>query len=346
VSSPLQPSEDWQQDLACILGGVPLQAQVRPRAFVMGSPVAWEDAVTQAGDLLRQSTRPAMLGLHTLTIESLRVIVTLAREHQGCLLPRPFLDSPLRLTQPITLTATLGHLLHCPLLLGIGVKASQLPYHLPAKDQRFERLPDSLEMVLELRQALKAGHEDHPFIRLLSQQPRTGVLLGWWCEERVASQWHRLAADLQHRTRMAVVSLPDPEALNFKGVEAVIAWQTACSIATGGVSFFSGKPVSCSPWDVMLTQHRPGVVVDTSRTTTDFRGLGLEETRVIRIASSMDPTAAVSFVVPDLAIGTRGRVMRFDGQVLWLCADPSQGQPDLTTLLLQEIYDASRRTRV
>jgi hypothetical protein len=344
VSSTPPPSPDWQQDLSCILGGVPLQAQVRPRAYAMGKPIAWEEAVTLAGTLLQTSRRPAMLGLHTLTIESLRIIVAIARKHRGCLLPRPDLASPLRLTQPITLSATLGHLMQCPLLLGIGVKASELPHRLPAPDQRFERLPDSLELVIELRQALKAGDEQHPFIRLLTQQPRTAVVLASWCEERVVSQWHRLAAEIQTRTRMAVVSLPDPEALNAKGVEAVIAWQTACSIATGGVSFFSGNPTPCSPWDAMLTQQQPDVIVDTSRTLTDIQSRGLKESRVIRIGSEMDAQAAVSFVVPDLAIGTRGRVMRFDGQILWLCHDPAQGQPDLTALLLQEIFDASSRS--
>lgn len=341
-----------------MFGDAPLKANVRPAAYRLGEPMDWDTAAVEAGNLIAKSTRTAWVGLHPLTLESLRTVVTLAQQTAGCLLPRPHFDSPLRLTRPVTQLGTLGHLMSCDLILGIGVKRNQLPVKLQLAASAFEALPDTLQSIVELATAvhedLLAGDDSshtntlppHPFSKLLSRYKTVGVVLAPECDERVISQWHQLAAALQQKCRTAILELPHSETLNARGVQAVIAWRTACSIATGGVDFHTGKPRPCSQWSAMLSppdsQHAADLIADLiidtslyplqhkSEQTPDAPRLA----DVIRIASSPSPHAKYSFVVPDISPGMAGRVMRHDGLILRLAHQSQHALPDLTAALL------------
>lgn len=334
-------SEDLAQDLALVFGEATLRPQLRPTAYHLGQPMDWHVAVTQAGHRIAQSSRPAFVGLHPLTIESLRSIVTLAQQTRGSLLPRPVFDSPLRLTQPVAQLGTLGHLMSCDLILGIGVKRNELPVKLQQSKHVFEALPESLQVVLDLATAVhdRFGSEElsHPFARLLTKHQSIGVVLCADCDERVAAQWHRLAGVLQNQTRMAILAMPHFEALNARGVEAVIAWRTACSVAAGGVDFGSGIPKSCPAWRAMIQPSSEiDLIIDTSLYPLAHQS-DAQLPDVIRIASSPLPHALYSFVVPDMSAGMAGHVMRFDGVILKLASDATRAFPDLTTALLNEL---------
>lgn len=369
------------QDLASVFGQAPLKPNVRPAAYHLGQPMDWDTAVAKAGEMIAGSERPAFVGLHPLTIESLRTVVSLAEHTRGCLLPRPHFDSPLRLTQPVTQLGTLGHIMSCELILGIGLKQSELPVKLQQSAAVFEALPENLSLVLDLAKAVhdsRPKQDDqadsqpsHPLIRVLEKYQSVGVVLAPELDERVVSQWHRLAAAIQQKTRMAILELPHFEALNARGVQAVVAWRTACSIAAGGVDFLTAQPRPCGQWHTMLNQTstttaasteasadaKPDAPTNSTTSTTTGRFDLIIDTSLypviqkpdapnlplIRIASAPEPKAQYSFVVPDMAAGMAGRVMRYDGLILRLAGNHPHPLPDLTAALLNDWLNAVSR---
>jgi hypothetical protein len=225
----------------------------------------------------------------------------------------------------------------CDLILGAGVKRTALPARLQQSIHAFEALPGSMEHVLLWRETLRRDPPDEtsPITRLIKTHRSVGVVLPHDADDRVISQWHRLAGDVQHRVRLAVMVLPHPEALNARGVQAVIAWRTGCSVATGSVDFAQDgdDPQPGQSWQPN-TAAAYDLLVDTS-----LQGLDKppDDVSLIRISSEASPDALYSFVAPDLSPGLAAQVMRFDGQLLHLTPEDQPAQPDLTALLLSEL---------
>ncbi|MEX2216819.1 MAG: hypothetical protein WD768_22080 [Phycisphaeraceae bacterium] len=353
-------------DVSLVLGapsrqGGAIRAQLT--AMTDGKTVPLEFAIARAKQLIESSTAPAIVGLNGLTLEAVREAVALAERHRMKLLPMPLPD-PIAARQTVMQTATLGHAMAADLQvkrestarLAIdpppappweGGESEVTPDDLADRIDAFitARVPnalfmpvDDLDAVLALRTKVRElGAKVFTDATALPVK-RVIVLLPHDCDPRAVSQWHRLAVEVQQELRLAVLSLPSPDAGNIRGVLEVITWQTGLSCATGGVDFTDGSPRPCAGAVSLLARGAIDLVIDTGlRALPD--ALSNKVTHRIRIGPEPDAKAAVSFVTPGLSLGLAAQVMRFDGVMLWLGDDATGAQSDPAVELLRRIAD-------
>ncbi|MCC7192201.1 MAG: hypothetical protein IT444_05400 [Phycisphaeraceae bacterium] len=303
--SPSNPmiSETLRNDLSIVLPSLTARAPLDIAS----------DILDKAVDLLSHSRAPAIVGLSNLSIEALREVIPLAERIRGRLLPLPTIGNRISTTQPVTESATLGHLFACDMIVWVGCDGGSGPVAQRIAERQLlgAFVDSSLDVVLRLRDDLTRNPTAGPF----GACKRVAVVLKPDCDPRVISQWHKLAAQIQSRTRLCVFSLPaNSMGGNERGVIETITWQTGVSPIGGGIDFSDGNPRWCPPADVLLKRGAIDLILDTStesRNQTD-----------------------ISRTIPRIAIngnaipGTAAQVMRCDGIVLWLCDDPATAAPD------------------
>jgi hypothetical protein len=320
-ASPAQPTA-LQADLSLVLPHVNPVAIEPVSCLIDGRSASVERGLARAGELMSVSAAPAITGLHRLSIEACRPAVALAEELRGRLLAPRAATDPLN----VTMTATLGHARKAQRVLWVGVTPQDVPAQLLhlLRGARHDSVADSLEAVQALRR------DPAP----LAHDKRVAVLLGKGVDERVASQWHRLAAQVQRQVRVAVLSLPWPgEPDNARGADEVVTWQTGLSLSAGGVDFSDGSPRPCLALDTLLSLRAIDLLITADRSTFSPR---------ITLGEA-DPGAAVSFITPGLVMGMACQVARFDGVILRLCDDPDGAPRDPAVELLHQFGNRGNR---
>jgi len=294
ILSPL--SESLRRDLSLVL---PLDSERR------AAPGNWSrERAEETAAKIDASRSPAFVGLGDLSIESARWVIALAEKVRGKLLPSP-LPSDLSLGFPVTQTASLAYVFASDLIIWVGCTGGDGPIAqaIAERQLRAAFVEPTLDAVQNLRADFANG------AGAPHDAKRVGVVLGPSCDARVASQWHKLAAQVQQRFRVAVIRLPNIATFrNTRGVLEAITWQTGLSCASGGVDFADGVPRPCAPVEALRERH----------TIDEFRFEGI--------------------TVPSAA-----RVMRFDGVVLWLCDDPKSAPPDPVAAFIEAVYHRVRR---
>lgn len=174
---------------------------------------------------------------------------------------------------------------------------------------------------------------------------RIQVYLGETVSRSVAlrEQWQLLGANLQDTHRFGLAGLP-PRG-NGRGLAEVVGWQTGLPLP---VDFLDGgaprhrpdvvgtrRPFSAAACDLLFTAG-----LDRSLPPGSSEAPGAPYPRRLHLGPRPDPDAEMSFVVPGLDPRARGRVIRDDGVVLWLCGEPDLGEPDPAGLLLESIRRA------
>ncbi len=335
-------SAELRRDLSLVLPEVRAADSPVIEACVKGQRTEAHAAIALVRDRLRGSTAPAIVGLNGLSLEGVREALELAERWRAKLLPMPMPD-PVAARMTVLQTATLGHALAADLKVVVRpqVKDSPATGQEPSMvtladriDQAITaRVPNTLfvsgdlDTILALRQAARGkGERAAELFTDATALPvkRVIVLLPNDVDIRVAGEWHKLAAQVQRQIRVAVLSLPHPQAANLRGALEVITWQTGLSCATGGVDLADGAPKPCAGATNLLPRSACDVVIDAgwSPMPTAWRR---NVRHYIRISAAIDADADVCFVTPGLALGVAARVMRFDGVILWLCDDPTPG---------------------
>ena len=347
---------DLHRDLSLVLPQLRKAGSPAIEACVKGQRAATDATIAMVRDWLRDSTAPAMVGLNGLSLEAVREAVALAEYCRAKLLPMPMPD-PVAACMTVLQTATLGHALAADLKVVVGASAqggsaARREPHPPGLDHpdvnplgvgpfvsdRIDeaitaRVPNTLfvggdlDTILALRRTARGkGERAAELFTDATALPvkRMVVLLPHDVDIRVAGEWHKLAAQVQREIRVAVLSLPHPQAANLRGALEVITWQTGLSCATGGVDWADGAPRPCAGAANLLPRSACDVVIDAgwSPMPTAWRR---SVRHYIRISAAIDADADVCFVTPGLALGVAARVMRFDGAILWLCDDPTPG---------------------
>ncbi len=323
-------SPELRQDLSLVLPLVQRAKGTAISAYLAGREVSVDEAVARAGDLIKVSVAPAIVGLSGLTIEAVREAVALSERLRARLLPLPAGD-PIAWRMSVMQTATLGHA--CAVDLRVAFRDEVEGTHNPINEAIASRVPNTLfvqgndlDALLKLRMLVR--EQGASAITSMTALPvkRVVVALPASVDVRIASQWHLLAAQLQSELRVSVITLSEMGKLhaagNRRGVLEVITWQTGLSCATGGVDFADRAPRPCADAATLLSRGGLDVVVDTGLLPVETSLLSSVKHR-IRIGDAVDATADVCFVTPGLRVGLRARVMRFDGVILWLCDDPS-----------------------
>lgn len=326
------------RDLALVLPEVRPATSVEIKATIAGQSASLQAALERAGELINASAAPALVGLHQLTIEAVREAIALAEKMRGRLLPWPGTADPAEARHPVVQTASLGHVFACQMIIWVGCDgASGAIAERIAERQLLAAFVDAgLETVERLRREMAANPAAEP----IGKFQRVAAVLKPGCDLRVASQWHKLAAQMQPHVRFCVFPLPDPHAsANARGAGETVTWQTGLSLAEGGIDFADGAP-----------RRSPGGLDAAIRSSVrsidlliDMRvPTGCEAIQRIVIGPTSDPAADVSFVVPGLVTGLAARVMRCDGIVLWLCDDPGRAPADPTVNLLRQIRERTQ----
>ena len=178
-------------------------------------------------------------------------------------------------------------------------------------------------------------------LQTLLRARRALFLLPADADARVVAQCDALAASLQNRVRLAVMTLPDAKhSLNRRGALELITWQTGLSCTSGGIDFSDSAPRPSPPLQKLLSRSAIDLLIDCHPNTNRLRDT-TNRPQLITLGPSdpsrADQGAEVSFITPGLALGLAARVMRFDGIILWLCDDPASAPPDPVAQLLQDL---------
>jgi len=312
-SSILNPEEAFRRDLSLVLP-ILRAADSPDHARIGHRPADVAEAAELTAQWLRGAQRPAIVGLGMLTMEAVRDALRLARAVGGRACDQ--WRNPLVSRQPVWQRASLAAASNAKLMVGVGVSR----HHSPAAERlggEFAIGVDaSLETVLALRDAAEqAGHGNDVLSAILAA-PSVVVVLASQTDPRVIAQWHQLAASLQQRVRMAVVTLPVLSSGNWFGADSAMTWQTGISLAWGGVDFGSRETSAA-------------LFRDDADVLIDFRHAPKPSSaeRHIVVGPTDLESADVHVQTDGLALGLAGHVMRFDGVMLRL-NDPDQ-QPDL-----------------
>ncbi|MEX0777644.1 MAG: hypothetical protein WD042_18210, partial [Phycisphaeraceae bacterium] len=305
-----EPSEALLRDLS-LLGAVCRRAaDLELRATCDGKAVTLDAAVAQTRQLIADAKCPAIVGMNTLTIESTRQAVALARSIDAALLPWPLPSDPVTARQPVTQTATLGHVLSSQMILWVGcddeVRSHPLAQRIAARQPLEAQVAADLITIQKLRDSHRANPDAGP----IGQFKRVTAILPAGCDPRIASQWHKLAADLQRQVRLCVFHLPHPRAGNIKGVCEAITWLTGVSPAAAGVRFVAGQTQACSDAATLLKNGAVDLVIEMHDGELDWRDLSLSR---ISIGPAAQPDSVVAFITPGLTPGVAAQVMRCDG---------------------------------
>ncbi|MCX5660089.1 MAG: hypothetical protein NTW19_10250 [Planctomycetota bacterium] len=311
--------------------GSPAPASVEPAA--LARTAAW----------LRDSHAPAIVGLSTLSIEGCREAIALAELARARLLPWPCPAGASADHASVTQTASLGHLYKSQLILWVGCHGTTnaVARAIAANQLLASFVPPDRDTVVRFRKLLAADPTAEP----IGQHKRVGVVLGPAVDPRVASQWHKLAAQVQEHVRVAVITLPDLNASgNLRGALEAITWQTGQSCARGGVDFADGSPRPCSDAQTLLARGAIDLLIDTSPAGAPLTGRVARRIALGDAANASAVTADETLHLPLPALGasSASRVMRFDGVILWTCADPASAAPDPAAALFRALADALR----
>lgn len=295
---------------------------------------------------VRAAKAPAVVGLSTLSIEACREAIAFAELARARLLPWPQPGDRLADPASVVQTASLGHIFQSQLIIWVGChgKTDAIAREIASHQLLAAFVAPELEPVLRLRRLLAADPAAEP----LGRHQRVGVVLGAGVDARVASQWHKLAAQMQERVRVAVVSLPDlASAGNLRGAVEAITWQTGQSCARGGVDFADGGPRPCPDAQTLLARGAIDLVIDTAPTSAP---LTARVARRVVVGRPLEKAASASLVadetihVPTPALGEffAARVMRFDGVILWTVNDPAAAPPDPAAGFFRDLASALR----
>ncbi len=320
-----------------------------PPVPIQSGAAEWAVPLKDVGEIaqaIRRSQAPAIVGLNSLSIEACRHAVAVAEVMRGRLLPWPLPGDNTHDHSSVTQTGSLGHIFASELIIWVGCSGGDGPIAeaIAAHQLLGALVPADLATVLNARRTMAADPKAAP----IGSHRRVGVVLGPGIDPRVASQWHKLAAQVQTTTRMAVFALPDLAATgNRRGVLEVILWQTGQSCRTGGVDFADGAPRPCSDAQTQLDLGAIDLLIDT--TLPEFppaTGLtGHVKHRIVigpRVSAGPTAERLRHVTVPPLTQGVAARVMRCDGVILWTCADPAQAQPDSAAAFFQALNLALR----
>lgn len=286
-------------------------------------------AINDIATRLRAAVAPAIAGLDGLSLDAIDAAVRLAMKHEALLLPHPAV-APEPARQRVSQHGSLEAACDAELIVWVGCngETSDVTRTIATRQLRAAFVQPDVATVLKLRAIYTADPKADP----IGTFKRVAVVLAHDVEQRVVSQWHRLAADLQTTVRVSVLQLPDPAFAHRRAVEEVTTWLTGASpAARGGVMFVDGKASPCSPLDALL---RTGAI--------DFvLWLGAAGTMPPALPSfaaiTTGPTkgAAVAVELPALSETQRGAVMRFDG-----VATPLRGDnPDEMAAVLQQLLE-------
>ncbi|MCE9589358.1 MAG: hypothetical protein K8S99_02410 [Planctomycetes bacterium] len=304
-------SDALRADLAMVLPEIPC-----------GGGTAIEAMAGPLAEALSKAKAPVIAGLGTMSIEAVIRAVELMRDVRGRVLPWPLTAGTSRGPMSVTQTATLGHVFASDLVIWVGCTGADGPIAeaISSHQLRAALAPPTLEAVLGLRAALATNPRAEP----IGNWKRVAVVLAPGCDERVVSQWHRLAAHVQQSVRVAVIQLPDiPSRRNIRGACEVITMLTSLSCDAGGVDFADGTPRPCPDVATLLSLNAIDLLIDT--TPSPIEGL-LPPARHVRL----NPSAL-------MAVPSAARVMRFDGVMLRLADDPDSAPPDPAAMLFSAV---------
>ena len=288
--------------------------------------------------LIDEAKAPAIVGLNGLTIEAVRLAVQLARRIGAKLLPLPFSqEQSMGAFVPTQMTATLGEAIAAD--LKIVPRSCEALQGNPIDTYIADHVPNQLfvdpgfDALLALRQQIELRGSSVITETTSLEVKRVVVVLPASTNARVISQWHLIACKIQHALRLSIVLVPDvSSAGNLTGAIETMTWMTGVAPTRGGLDFSSVKdvevarpmplPKPCAFADVLMEQGAIDLVIDTGllpkrrcEKVKHWVRLGREDDA----ANQSD----VHLKTLGLPLGLRGRVMRFDGVTLWLCADPS-----------------------
>jgi hypothetical protein len=326
------PTSPLERDLSLVIEPTWIAPGAAVDARVAGRSVSIDEAIAHAGALLRGARSPAIIGLHSLSIEGVRAAVALGRRIGAKLLPWPATNAE-PATRLVTQTGSLGHAFASDMILWVGCRGTDTPITRAVVSNQLLSafLPAELETVLNLRRLLARTSETSPF----GTAKKIIAVLAADADPRVVSQWHKLANQAQRRHRIAVLQLPAGGACNARGAAEAITWLTGVAPTRGGVDVGVHPPAGCADAQTLLAADAIDVAIDLRCDAAP--PLFSPHVKRITIGVSPDDSAAVSFAAPALALGVAARVMRFDGVVLWLCDDPANATPDLTAQLLHSL---------
>ena len=296
---------------------------VLPEQWLNGTPR--DDApalptVTEAASRLGAAKAPAIVGLAGLTIEATREAVFLLERLRGRILPSP--AARLAGSEHIAQTASLGHVFASDLIVWVGCHGdtNAITRRVAERQLRAAFVRDELAPIFALREAAR-----DPRQALFDGHGKVAAVLGPDTDARVASQWHKFAADVQTRVRVAVIRLPDLAThANTRGASEATTWLTGLACGPNGIDFADGAPRPCAAdaitaCDLILDATLDGLPA------SELPGAG-----VIRIGSRMRPPLAA-------------RVMRFDGITLWLADAPEKATADPLAAWLRDVASSIRR---
>jgi hypothetical protein len=349
------PSPELLQDLALVLPD-PQPYENKPiSAVIKGQSASIHAALDHAAALLQNSRAPAIANVQALSLEALSLAVALAEAARARLLPSHAAPA----VSPAAFGATLGHALSCDLALWVGPcdNAPQpLLKRLRDRIAHHVTLTSNLDELQALRLELTASPDASatrapgaspalPLLQTLLHARRALFLLPADADARLVAQCDSLAASLQNRVRLAVMTLPDAKhSLNRRGALELITWQTGLSCASGGIDFSDSAPRPSPPLQTLLDRHAIDLLIDCapgSKLNTDRLSNTSRTPARITLGPSdpsrTDPAAEVSFITPGLTLGLAARVMRYDGIVLWLCDDPASAPADPVVGLLKDL---------
>lgn len=322
-----QISAELRRDLSMVLPALKTAESTEIKAYFQGTPVALDQAIARAVQLLHQSQAPAIIGLSGLTLEAIREAIALAWHMRAMLLPLPQRESA-AVRLPVVQTSTLAHAMAADLRVAFREDATR--HDSPIDQAITARVPNTLfvegnDLDALLRLRARVREQGAAVFTNMTALPVTSVAvtLPANVDPRIEAQWHALAADAQQKIRISVISLPDLRtAGNQRGTIEVLTWQTGLSGTTGGVNFADGAPRPCQGAVALLQRGGVDVALDTGLHPLPA-DLSSNVKHRIRIGDELDGAADICLVTPGLSLGLRARVMRFDGVVLWLCDDPS-----------------------
>ncbi len=306
------PSDELLRDLRLVLPPAMLGAAA-PR------PVPTDEALRAAARAIRASRAPAFVGLHRLTLESLRMVAALAERTRGRLLPCPSVIAP---PTAVTHTATLGHVFACDLIVWVARDSYSEAHPVAQAIAQRRLLACFVDATVPTVQRLRAAFRATPSVEPFAGRHRVAVALPPRCPAAVVSQWHQFAGEAQHDLRLCVLTLPEEEACNARGVEELLTWQFGVSPSQrGGIDLAQG-PRRCPTFEELNDAGALDLIVavhDLELPSTSARVLELH--------------------APPPTPGTAARVMRCDGVVLWLCDDPAAAPPDPTARALGRLLE-------
>lgn len=349
------PSPELLQDLALVLPDLQLYDSKPISAAIRGKSASIHAALDHAAALLQSSRAPAIANVQALSLEALSQAVALAEAARARLLPSHAAPA----VSPAAFGATLSHALSCDLALWVGPCDSaphgllkrlrdRIPHHVTLASNLDELQALRLELTASpdasATRAPGASPAQTPAQALL-QARRALFLLPSDADPRLIAQCDALAASLQDRVRIAVMTLPDAKhSLNRRGALELITWQTGLSCTSGGIDFSDSAPRPSPPLQTLLDRQAIDLLIDCapgSKRNTDRLSNTSKTPALITLSpcapSRADPAAEVSFITPGLTLGLAARVMRYDGIILWLCDDPASAPPDPTAQLLQDL---------